>query len=76
MSVRMTNKIGAVKFCEEDRVAFYETQGWERVGSKDDEVKAVLKPVKKTAKAQPAVDESAEDYSYEEVGENDETGGH
>lgn len=75
MSVRMTNKIGAVKFCEEDRVAFYETQGWERVGSKDDEVKAVLKPVKKTAKAQPAVDESAEDNSFEEVGENDETGG-
>lgn len=73
MSVRMTNKIGAVKFCEEDRVAFYETQGWERVSSKDDEVRAVLKPVKKTVKPQPAVEDAViMDVSDEEVGIKDE----
>lgn len=50
---------------ESDRVDFYRQYGWEPV---IEEITAVLKPRKKTAKAEPAVEDTS---SLEEVGKDE-----
>lgn len=54
---------------EADKVEFYRQFGWQ---PEVDEVIAVLKPRKKTAKAEPAVEDVS---SQEEVGTQDELKG-
>ena len=54
---------------ESDRVDFYRQYGWEPV---IEEITAVLKPRKKTAKAEPAVEDVS---SQEEVGTQDDNKG-
>ena len=54
---------------EVDRVDFYRQYGWEPV---DEEITAVLKPRKKTVKAEPAVEDTS---SQEEVGTQDDNKG-
>lgn len=54
---------------EPDRVDFYRQYGWE---PEIQEITAVLKPRKKTAKAEPAVEDTS---SQEEVGTEDELKG-
>lgn len=55
---------------ESDRVDFYRQYGWEP--EIQEEVTAVLRPRKKTAKAEPAVEDVS---SQEEVGTQDELKG-
>lgn len=50
----------------------YKTFGWEQEQQEQQEVRAVLKPRKKTAKAEPAVEDVS---SNEEVGIQDELKG-
>jgi hypothetical protein len=73
MTIKM-NKGLAVKYVNDDRVSYYEIQGWSKHSNdKTAEVKAVLKPVRKTVKPQPAVEDAViMDAFDEEVGIKDE----
>jgi len=59
------------QFVRPDQVEFYRQFGWEPE-AEDTEVRAVLKPRKKTAKAEPAVEGATP--SLEEVGTQDDKG--
>lgn len=61
---------GKSQLVEPEKVDFYRQYGWEPQ-AQDTEVRAVLKPRKKTAKAEPAVEEVS---SLEEVGTQDDKG--
>lgn len=64
-----TNKSQVI---ETDKVDFYRQYGWEPAVQ---EVTAVLRPRKKTAKTEPAVEEVAEAApSVEEVGNDEQQG--
>lgn len=63
-----TNKSQLV---DPDKIEFYKQYGYEPEVTEEVEVKAVLKPVKKTAKPEPAVEEAAEAVaSIQEVGDD------
>lgn len=63
-----TNKSQLV---DADKIEFYKQYGYEPVETEPVEVKAALKPAKKTAKPEPAVEEVAEAATpVQEVGDD------